>query len=83
MELVAFCLSIDPIARKKVSLKELVECPLVLRGGGRLKKLLMNLGYNRRRSCTVAAPARNALRLADFRQITLVVGPHESAGTRR
>ncbi len=45
MELVAFCLPTNPLARKKLTLKELAECPLVLRGGGRLEKVLMNLGY--------------------------------------
>jgi hypothetical protein len=28
---------------------------------------------SKKEQCTVAAPARNALRLADFRQITLVI----------
>jgi DNA-binding transcriptional LysR family regulator len=45
MELVAFCLPTNPLARKKLNLKDLVECPLVLRGGGRSEKVLMNLGY--------------------------------------
>jgi len=45
MELVAFCLPTNPLARKKLTLKELAECPLVLRGGGRLEKVLTNLGY--------------------------------------
>ena len=45
MELVAFCLPTNPLARKKLTLKDLAECPLVLRGGGRLEKVLMNLGY--------------------------------------
>jgi LysR family transcriptional regulator, transcriptional activator of the cysJI operon len=45
MELVAFCLPSSPLARKKLTLKELGECPLVLRRGGRLEKILMNLGY--------------------------------------
>ena len=45
MELVAFCLPTNPLGRKKLTLKELAECPLVLRGGGRLEKVLTNLGY--------------------------------------
>jgi LysR family nitrogen assimilation transcriptional regulator len=45
MELVAFCLSTNPLARKKLALKDLLECPLVLRGGGRLETIMTNLGY--------------------------------------
>jgi len=45
MELVAFCLSTNPLARKKLALKDLAECSLVLRGGGRLENILANLGY--------------------------------------
>jgi DNA-binding transcriptional LysR family regulator len=45
MELVAFCLPTNPLARRKLTLKELAECPLVLRGGGRLEKVLTNLAY--------------------------------------
>jgi DNA-binding transcriptional LysR family regulator len=45
MELVAFCLSTNPIVRKKLTLKDLAECPLVLRGGGRLENILTNSGY--------------------------------------
>ena len=45
MELVAFCLPTNPLARKKLNLKDLGECPLVLRGGGRLERVFMNLGY--------------------------------------
>jgi DNA-binding transcriptional LysR family regulator len=63
MELVAFCLATDPIARKKVSLKDLVECPLVLRGGGRLENALMNLGYklNVAMRCEAAASVKGAV----------------------
>ena len=45
MELVAFCLSTNPLARKKLALKDLAECSLVLRGGGRLENIMTNLGY--------------------------------------
>jgi DNA-binding transcriptional LysR family regulator len=45
MELVAFCISTSPLAGKKLALKDLLECPLVLRGGGRLENVLANLGY--------------------------------------
>jgi LysR family transcriptional regulator, transcriptional activator of the cysJI operon len=44
MEWVAFCLPTNPLARKKLTLKELVDCPLVMKGGGRLEKVLMGLG---------------------------------------
>jgi DNA-binding transcriptional LysR family regulator len=65
MELVAFCLATDPIARKKISLKNLVECPLVLRGGGRLEMVLMNLGYklNIAMRCEAAASVKGAVRM--------------------
>ena len=45
MEVVAFCLPTNPLAQKKRSLKELVECPLVLRSGGRTERMFTNLGY--------------------------------------
>ena len=65
MELVAFCLPSNPLARKKLSLKELGECPLVLRRGGRLEKVLMNLGYkmNIALRCDVSGAVRAAVRL--------------------
>ena len=65
MELIAFCLATNPIARKKISLKDLVECPLVLRGGGRLEKVLMNLGYkvNVAMRCEAAASVKAAVRM--------------------
>jgi DNA-binding transcriptional LysR family regulator len=65
MELVAVCLATNPISRKKVSLKDLVECPLVLRGGGRLEKVLMNLGYrvNVALRCEAADSVKAAVRM--------------------
>jgi LysR family transcriptional regulator, transcriptional activator of the cysJI operon len=65
MELVAFCLPTHPLARKKLTLKELVECPLVLRGGGRLEKVLTSLGYriNVALRCEARATVRAAVRM--------------------
>jgi DNA-binding transcriptional LysR family regulator len=65
MELVAFCLPTNPLARKKLTLKELVECPLVLRGGGRLEKVLMNLGYrmNVALRCQASTSVKTAVRM--------------------
>ena len=65
MELVAFCLPTNPLARKKLTLKDLAECPLVLRGGGRLEKMLMNLGYkmNVALRCEGAPTVRAAVRM--------------------
>src|SRR6266481_6331681 len=65
MELVAFCLPSNPLARKKLTLKELVECPLVLRGGGKLEKVLMNLGYkmNVALQCEASISVKAAVRM--------------------
>ena len=65
MELVAFCLPTNPLARKKLTLKELVECPLVLKGGGRLEKVLMSLGYrlNVALRCEASTTVKAAVRL--------------------
>ena len=65
MHLVAFCLPTNPLARKKLTLKELVECPLVLRGGGRLEKVLMNLGYrlNVALRCEASLSVKEAVRM--------------------
>jgi DNA-binding transcriptional LysR family regulator len=45
MELVAFCLPTNPFVGKKLTLKQLLECPLVLKNGGRVHRVLMSLGY--------------------------------------
>jgi LysR family transcriptional regulator, low CO2-responsive transcriptional regulator len=45
MELVAFCLPTNPLVRKKFTLKELLECPLVLKSRGRVHDALTSLGY--------------------------------------
>lgn len=45
MELVAFCLPTNPLAERKLTLKQLLASPLVLKNEGRLKGVLMNLGY--------------------------------------
>ena len=65
MELVAFCLPTNPLARKKLTLKELVECPLVMKGGGRLEKVLMNLGYrmNIALRCEASSTVKAAVRM--------------------
>ena len=65
MELVAFCLPTNPLARKKFTLKDLVECPLVLRGGGRLEKVLMNLGHklNVALRCEASTSVKAAVRM--------------------
>jgi DNA-binding transcriptional LysR family regulator len=44
VEVVAFCLPANPIVGKTLSLKELVACPLVMRSGGRIEKVLMSQG---------------------------------------
>jgi DNA-binding transcriptional LysR family regulator len=65
MELIAFCLPSNPLARKQLTLKELSECPLVLRRGGRLEKVLMNLGYkmNIAMRCEVSGAVKAAVRM--------------------
>jgi DNA-binding transcriptional LysR family regulator len=65
MELVAFCLPSSPLVRKKLTLRELSECPLVLRRGGRLEKALMNLGYkmNIALQCEVSGAVKAAVRM--------------------
>jgi DNA-binding transcriptional LysR family regulator len=65
MELVAFCLPTNPLARKKLTLKDLAECPLVLRGGGRLERVLMSLGYrmNVALRCEASATVKSAVRM--------------------
>ena len=65
MELVAFCLPTNPLARRKLTLKELAECPLVLRGGGRLEKVLTNLGYrmNVALRCEASTTVKAAVRM--------------------
>ena len=65
MQLVAFCLPTNPLSHKKLTLKELVECPLVLRGGGRLEKVLMDLGYrlNVALRCEASLSVKEAVRM--------------------
>ena len=65
MELIAFCLPSNSLARKQLTLKELGECPLVLRRGGRLEKVLMNLGYkmNIAMRCEVSGAVKAAVRM--------------------
>jgi len=65
MELVAFCPPTNALARKKLTLKVLVECPLVLRRDGRLEKVLMNLGYrmNVALRCDASTAVKAAVRL--------------------
>jgi DNA-binding transcriptional LysR family regulator len=45
MELVTFCLPTNPLVRKKLTLKELLDCPLVLKSRGRVHDALIGLGY--------------------------------------
>lgn len=40
MQVVAFCLPINPVARKTLSLRELAQLPLVVRTGGRIEHAL-------------------------------------------
>src|SRR6266478_4483270 len=65
MEWVAFCLPTNAVARKKLTLKELLEYPLVLRVGGTLEKVLMNLGYkmNIAVRCEASSAVKAAVRL--------------------
>ena len=65
MEWVAFCLPTNPLARKKLTLKELVDCPLVMKGGGRLEKVLMSLGYrmNVALRCEASSTVKAAVRM--------------------
>jgi DNA-binding transcriptional LysR family regulator len=65
LEVVAFCLPTNPLARKKLTLKELVEHPLVLRSGGRTDRMFMNLGYrvNTVLRCEVSSAVKAAVRL--------------------
>jgi DNA-binding transcriptional LysR family regulator len=65
MEMVAFCLPTDPLVRRKLTLKELFECPLVWRSGGRIEKVLMGLGYmmNITLRCESSSAVKAAVRL--------------------
>jgi len=44
MEVVAFCLPINPVAGRKLDLEEFLQCPLVVRSNGRIEKALISLG---------------------------------------
>ena len=65
MELVAFCAPTSPLARRKLTLKELSECPLVVRSGGQIEKVLMSLGYkmNIVMQCDVSGAVKAAVRM--------------------
>ena len=65
MEWVAFCLPTNPLARKKLTLKELVHCPLVMKGGGRLERVLMDLGHrmNVALRCEASSAVKAAVRM--------------------
>ena len=65
LEVVAFCLPTNPLARKKLTLKELVEHPFVMRSGGRTDRMFMNLGYkvNVVMRCEVSSAVKAAVRL--------------------
>lgn len=65
MEMVAFCLPSNPIARKKLTLKELIECPLVLRRSGRTDRMFMNLAQkvNIALRCELSSTVKAAVRM--------------------
>ena len=65
MELVAFCLPTNPLTRRKLTLRELFECPLVWRSGGRTERVLTNLGYkmNITLRCESSSAVKAAVRL--------------------
>jgi DNA-binding transcriptional LysR family regulator len=65
LEMVAFCLPSNPIARKKMTLKELFECPLVLRRGGRSERLFTNLAQktNIALRCELSSTVKAAVRM--------------------
>jgi DNA-binding transcriptional LysR family regulator len=65
MEMVAFCLPSNPIARKKLTLKELTECPLVLRRGGRIDRMFTNLvqKVNVALRCELSSTVKAAVRM--------------------
>jgi DNA-binding transcriptional LysR family regulator len=65
LEMVAFCLPSNPIARKKLTLKELSECPLVLRSGGRTDRMFTNLAQkvNVALRCELSSTVKAAVRM--------------------
>jgi DNA-binding transcriptional LysR family regulator len=65
MEAVAFCLPTNPLARKQPTLKELVECPLVVRSGGRTERMFTSLGYkvNIAFRCELSSAVKAAVRM--------------------
>lgn len=65
LEMVAFCLPSNPIARKKLTLKELIECPLVLRKGGRTDRMFTNLAQkvNVALRCELSSTVKAAVRM--------------------
>jgi DNA-binding transcriptional LysR family regulator len=65
LEMVAFCLPSNPIARKKLTLKELIECPLVLRSGGRTDRMFTNLAQkvNVALRCELSSTVKAAVRM--------------------
>jgi DNA-binding transcriptional LysR family regulator len=65
LEMVAFCLPSNPIARKKLTLKELSECPLVLRRGGRTDRMFTKLAQkvNVALRCELSSTVKAAVRM--------------------
>jgi DNA-binding transcriptional LysR family regulator len=65
LEMVAFCLPSNPIARKKLTLKELFECPLVLRRAGRTERMFTNLAQktNIALRCELSSTVKAAVRM--------------------
>jgi DNA-binding transcriptional LysR family regulator len=62
MQVVAFCLPINPVAGKTLSLRELVQLPLVVRTGGRIEHTLRSQRH--RVNITVRCEASAAVKAA-------------------
>jgi DNA-binding transcriptional LysR family regulator len=64
MEVVAFCLPTNPLAGKTLTLEQLAESQLVMRGGGRIEKALKShrSGLNIAVRCEASAAVKAAVR---------------------
>jgi DNA-binding transcriptional LysR family regulator len=64
IDVVAFCHPTNPLAGKRMSLKDLVKCPLVLRRGGRTERLLteLSLEMNIALRCDLSSTVKAAVR---------------------
>ena len=65
IEMVAVCHPSNPLVRKRFTLKELAECPLVLRSGGRIENVLTASGHrmNVALRCEASSAVKAAVRL--------------------